>query len=162
MNRAGARKHRAAVLARTEGRCATCGCSPDQVALELTPFHVRARLGVVFVSGGSIEAQERAIVERVEELLRDAHRSELVRHARGCRLEIDHATPLVEGGGNEPENLRALCTACHREETAFLANRRARARPKKSRWKLPSRKVPSRVNPWPKGRKLRGRAAPRG
>ena len=155
--RSGARKHRAAVLARTAGRCATCGCVPDHVALELAPFQTRARLGVVFVSGGSIEAQEREIVARVEELLRAAHRSELVRHARGCRLEIDHATPLVEGGGNEPENLRALCTACHREETAGLAARRARMRPRK-RGRIPSRPLQSRVKPWPKGRKVGKRA----
>lgn len=42
---------------------------------------------------------------------------------------MDHILPVVEGGGLAGlENLRTLCTACHKTETAKLAGRRARAR----------------------------------
>ncbi len=56
----------------------------------------------------------------------------LPRHLRGLdrRLwEMDHTIPVVEGGGScGLENLRTLCWACHRKETAALAARRAAAR----------------------------------
>lgn len=43
--------------------------------------------------------------------------------------QADHRVPVVEGGGAcGLENLRTLCTACHRLETAKLAARRASAR----------------------------------
>lgn len=43
--------------------------------------------------------------------------------------EMDHRVPVVEGGGDcGLENLRTLCWACHRRETAALAGRRAAAR----------------------------------
>lgn len=37
--------------------------------------------------------------------------------------EVDHIIPVVEGGDNEPENLRVLCIFCHKEETAKLKRR---------------------------------------
>jgi 5-methylcytosine-specific restriction endonuclease McrA len=43
--------------------------------------------------------------------------------------EMDHIVPVIEGGGScGLENLRTLCWACHRKETAALAARRAEAR----------------------------------
>ncbi len=43
--------------------------------------------------------------------------------------QSDHIVPVIEGGGScGLENLRTLCTACHRLETAKLAARRAEAR----------------------------------
>jgi len=43
--------------------------------------------------------------------------------------EVDHITPVVEGGGScGLENLRTLCWECHRKATRELAARRARAR----------------------------------
>ena len=43
--------------------------------------------------------------------------------------EADHIVPVVEGGGEcDLSNLRTLCLACHRQETARLAARRAAAR----------------------------------
>jgi 5-methylcytosine-specific restriction protein A len=55
-----------------------------------------------------------------------------------CRLcprpatTVDHITPLAEDGGNDRENLRALCTKCHRTKTAQDAKRgRERARPRR-------------------------------
>ena len=36
------------------------------------------------------------------------------------RFEIDHISPLCQGGSNDPSNLRALCQPCHSEETYKL------------------------------------------
>ena len=55
-------------------------------------------------------------------------------------FEIDHITPLSEGGSNEPSNLQALCVQCHavksREEkpnaTAFTAQQLALLPPQQS------------------------------
>jgi len=44
-------------------------------------------------------------------------------------LDVDHIVPLCEGGKLcDPANLRTLCKACHKVETAALAKRRALAR----------------------------------
>lgn len=44
-------------------------------------------------------------------------------------IEVDHTVPIVEGGHPfDPTNLRALCSDCHKRETASLAGRRATAR----------------------------------
>ena len=50
-----------------------------------------------------------------------------VRQARGHLWEVDHVIPVVEGGTNEPRNLRTLCRPCHARETRALAARRAEA-----------------------------------
>ena len=43
--------------------------------------------------------------------------------------EMDHINPVVEGGADcGLDNLRTLCWACHRRETAALAGRRAAKR----------------------------------
>ena len=47
----------------------------------------------------------------------------------GAGWQADHIKPVVEGGGScGLENLRTLCTTCHRVETKALAARRAAAR----------------------------------
>ncbi len=33
--------------------------------------------------------------------------------SRKARLQIDHIRPLTQGGTNDPDNLRVLCTACN-------------------------------------------------
>lgn len=46
--------------------------------------------------------------------------------ARGQWYEIDHETPVCEGGGLcDPSGLRLLCGKCHKDETAELAARNA-------------------------------------
>ena len=35
------------------------------------------------------------------------------------RLEVDHIIPRSAGGGHSPENLRALCSSCHRQRPAI-------------------------------------------
>lgn len=45
-------------------------------------------------------------------------------YARGQWYEIDHSTPVCEGGGLcEPSELRLLCGKCHKQETDKLAAR---------------------------------------
>lgn len=47
----------------------------------------------------------------------------------GDLWQADHVIPVIEGGGEcGLENLRTLCTACHKKETAALAARRKEAR----------------------------------
>lgn len=53
------------------------------------------------------------------------------RKARGSGdlWQADHITPVIEGGGEcGIDNLRTLCTACHRRETAALRKRLAENR----------------------------------
>ena len=38
----------------------------------------------------------------------------------GHKFEIDHISPLCQGGSNEVDNLRAICCQCHQEETDRL------------------------------------------
>lgn len=45
----------------------------------------------------------------------------------GHLWQADHIVPVVEGGGKcGLENLRTLCTSCHKSETAKLARRRSK------------------------------------
>jgi len=47
----------------------------------------------------------------------------------GDLWQMDHVVPVIEGGGEcGLDNLRTLCIACHKAETAALAKRRADAR----------------------------------
>ena len=46
--------------------------------------------------------------------------------ADGCdqpASEVDHIVPMAQGGGNESENLQALCKACHSRKTALQDSR---------------------------------------
>ena len=42
-------------------------------------------------------------------------------------LELDHITPLSEGGGNGHENLNLLCHNCHKHKTSAERSRRLKA-----------------------------------
>ena len=47
----------------------------------------------------------------------------------GDLWQVDHIKPVIEGGGEcGLDNLRTLCTDCHKQETKELAARRARER----------------------------------
>lgn len=39
--------------------------------------------------------------------------------------EVDHVTPLADGGTDTPENLQSLCTPCHLAKSSAEAARRA-------------------------------------
>lgn len=61
------------------------------------------------------------------DVFKQANRTPRVRS--GDLWQADHVLPVVEGGGEcDLANLRTLCTACHKRETAKLAARRARER----------------------------------
>lgn len=49
--------------------------------------------------------QTRAMV-----LYRDAYRCQLCRRAAA---EVDHIVPVIDGGTDDPANLRSLCHDCH-------------------------------------------------
>jgi hypothetical protein len=42
-------------------------------------------------------------------------------------LEVDHRTPLCQGGSNDDANLWLLCIPCHKAKTTAERRRRARA-----------------------------------
>jgi len=47
-------------------------------------------------------------------------------HERAYELEVDHITPLSEGGHPfDPGNLQTLCTDCHQDKSAQEASERA-------------------------------------
>ncbi len=50
--------------------------------------------------------------------------------------EVDHVVPVFEGGNDELENLRAICSSCHRKKTAGEATR-ARQRRRQPVWARP-------------------------
>lgn len=41
----------------------------------------------------------------------------------GHKWEADHIVPLAEGGRHHLDNIRTLCRACHKAETAALRQR---------------------------------------
>jgi 5-methylcytosine-specific restriction protein A len=73
----------------------------------------------------------RTIAEQIRQ--RDNHRCVLC--GRPAR-QVDHITPVVDGGSDEPQNLRTICDLHHSAKTA-RDSRRAR----------PERKRPSEQHP---------------
>ncbi len=49
--------------------------------------------------------------------------------AEGC-THVDHIVPVSQGGGEEDDNLAAICDRCHGHKTALEANA---AKPKRAR-----------------------------
>jgi 5-methylcytosine-specific restriction endonuclease McrA len=102
------------VLERDKGVCALCGT--DCVAL-LAELKALVRPWTSPYSS--------AFIDRCQAIGLPRHLRELRRRL----WEMDHIVPVIEGGGScGLENLRTLCWACHRKETAALAKRRAEAR----------------------------------
>lgn len=100
---------RSMVGRRDRGVCASCGC--DTLKL-LRVFRHAARIG-----GNGLRSEWIALGFH-------GHWG-----CAGDRWQADHITPVVEGGGGcGLDNLRTLCTPCHKEETAALARRRAEQR----------------------------------
>ncbi|NDF13379.1 MAG: HNH endonuclease [Proteobacteria bacterium] len=106
------------VLKRDKGVCAGCGLD----CLELARLVVRTH-------------REVGYEEAVQKLIDAGLRSTDLRWKgwRKDRLhplwQADHIVPVVEGGGGTTvENLRTLCSACHRKVTADLMVRRRAAK----------------------------------
>jgi 5-methylcytosine-specific restriction protein A len=114
------------VLARDKGVCAVC--SIDCVALleELRQLRreLRVAAGHFDVDHSfSFELEgDHAFGRRVRELGLAGARLHLARRL----WEMDHTTPVVEGGGScGLDNLRTLCWQCHRTATGLLRRRLA-------------------------------------
>jgi len=70
---------------------------------------------------------------RAAVLDRDEHLCQPCRRAGRLTLatEVDHVTPRSLGGSESPENMQAICKACHRRKTAAEgASARHRATPR--------------------------------
>lgn len=97
-----------------------CGgkCS-DNFRLKTSADHVRF---MVFQrDGGACAKCDRNVFEGTSKKPRA--------RGTGDLWQADHITPVIEGGGEcGLDNFRTLCTACHKEEMAALAKRRAEAR----------------------------------
>lgn len=109
------------VCARDRGICAACGCDTAKVKRImrhvrhwLYRWHIRARFG--------------------RSICREIAREWGFTGSR--EYEIDHVTPVCEGGGVRRDmtvedvlaNLRTLCVPCHRDATRELSRRRAEAK----------------------------------
>lgn len=123
------------VLERDNGVCALCGVDTIALLAELKRLRsedrrARREAGMSAPRDEdpntySWEKTEGAFGTRVAALSLPRHLVYLTRRL----WEMDHVTPVVEGGGScGLDNLRTLCWACHRRETAALAKRRAAAR----------------------------------
>lgn len=53
-------------------------------------------------------------------LMRDKHLCQPCKRAGKLTQanEVDHIQPKAKGGTDEPENLQAICTACHKKKTS--------------------------------------------
>lgn len=99
------------VFERDNGICGLCGvdCLGYENQLAALPWHSEP--------GKEQRARERA--RRMAGMKRRAR-------GTGHLWQADHITPVSEGGGEcDLDNLRTLCTACHKAETAKLRKRLA-------------------------------------
>jgi 5-methylcytosine-specific restriction protein A len=146
------------VLERDRGVCAVCGLDTARIESLLGALHRVAfdsywvdengRSGPgSWMSGGAQKIEHPAAAHRREQLdialailgMWSGHsvrtfacaweRPEKSLGLKHSLWQMDHINPVVEGGGQcGLDNLRTLCLRCHKNATAELASRRARAR----------------------------------
>ena len=97
-NQSDPREARRRVRMRDRGRCAVCRVDTNKIRRE--------------VKGRGRAKKLRALGYKI----------------RGSLWELDHVTPLIDGGSHELSNLQTLCTPCHLKKTGEEARRRARCR----------------------------------
>jgi len=62
-------------------------------------------------------------------LARDGHTCRLAwPGCLGVATDVDHVIPACDGGGDDPDNLMAVCRRCHRTKTGREAARKRRPR----------------------------------
>lgn len=103
---------RSLVFERDRGVCRLCGVDTEKIRRILRSLRRRCRIDVWLPGHASVA---------------------LGRDHGGW--EADHITPRHDGGGNQLDNLRTLCRACHKGVTREFARVRAERRRKdKSLW----------------------------
>lgn len=124
---------------RDGGVCSKCGLDTKRFDLFILGNELRGirfSLGQAKVSGDAerqakVEAElfqwhlrhQRAVLWQAENRVRN-----------GAVWHADHIKAVVEGGGEcDLGNLRTMCIICHKDETAKLAARRAKARKRANR-----------------------------
>lgn len=129
------------VKKRDKGVCASCGLDTTAFREELKQTYYAAMRerslkpdwrGEYYIHTSILEKTPAcmALLEKHGFTLKDVSFSG---HGMQDFWQADHTTPVVEGGGGVHWNeLRTLCSACHRRETKALAGRRAAARKNKS------------------------------
>lgn len=119
------------LLERDHGICQLCGLDCLALLEELKQLRRQERKerwpssNILFDGSLSSDRLLEKFAAKIAEVSLPRHLQHLDRRL----WEADHTVPVVEGGGNcGPENLRTLCWACHRRETAALKKRLAAAR----------------------------------
>lgn len=98
---------------RDKGICALCGF--DTLAIQARVKRILRR---------SKDCHNPHAFRRIREFMRRTNY-----YSNGTPYEIDHVTPIIEGGGCcGLDNLRTLCFTCHKAQTKALAKRRAAKR----------------------------------
>lgn len=115
-----------------DGRCAICGMDIRYVIESFNALFGVAP-GLDWRHRGAIKNRNRRLRKLLAMALRDAGfrvDSHNFRLRAGSLWQMDRIVPVVESGGEcgLEENLRVLCTPCHRKEAAKLRARRARER----------------------------------
>ena len=67
--------------------------------------------------------------QRNRAIVRDRACGRCQQCGRQARLQVDHITPVTQGGTHDITNLQALCEGCHRRKTATEGGRRPAAPP---------------------------------
>ena len=79
--------------------------------------YVNEGLGSVITKILEMSKRQPRISINTEELIEKSNRICQICKLTSKHLEIDHITPLSQGGSNEIENLQVLCKDCHLEKT---------------------------------------------
>jgi len=111
---------RSLVEMRDKGICALCGFDGIGVQLRVHAIDRRA-----YGTYDPVTRRYRHFCYTFARIRKFSRRTGI--YPTGQPYEIDHVTPVVEGGGCcGLDGLRTLCFACHRVETKKLAGRRSK------------------------------------
>lgn len=115
------------VLARDKGVCRTCGLDCLATLKELRDLRRACRIEKWGQRAVGIDDIDLPGDVHLDRFTARCDELALPKHLRGlCRRlwEMDHETPVVEGGGScGLDNLRTLCYRCHKAVTAELRKR---------------------------------------